>query len=230
MVNALTEGILVCDAERRVTYANPSAARLLGLPVAELVGRALPEVVHSAVDEFEASIHAADWPDREVMADGQPQLNQIFGLHCLNGRTVWVSSNWTPLYADGGRTVSAGLAGPPVPPYSVLVSLVDITQIREAQQRIRHLATHDTLTGLLNRSALEDRLEHALALAQRNRTRVSVMFLDLDRFKNVNDTLGHQFGDMLLREVAARLQACAREADTVARLGGDEFVVMLEAL
>ncbi|WP_373995180.1 putative bifunctional diguanylate cyclase/phosphodiesterase [Ralstonia mannitolilytica] len=230
MVNALTEGILVCDAERRVTYANPSAARLLGLPVAELVGRALPEVVHSAVDEFEASIHAADWPDREVMADGQPQLNQIFGLHCLNGRTVWVSSNWTPLYADGGRTVSAGLAGPPVPPYSVLVSLVDITQIREEQQRIRHLATHDTLTGLLNRSALEDRLEHALALAQRNRTRVSVMFLDLDRFKNVNDTLGHQFGDMLLREVAARLQACAREADTVARLGGDEFVVMLEAL
>ncbi|MDP1136586.1 GGDEF domain-containing protein, partial [Klebsiella pneumoniae] len=85
----------------------------------------------------------------------------------------------------------------------VLVSLVDITQIREAQQRIRHLATHDTLTGLLNRSALEDRLEHALALARRNQSRVSVMFLDLDRFKNVNDTLGHQFGDMLLREVAA---------------------------
>lgn len=112
----------------------------------------------------------------------------------------------------------------------MLVSLVDITQIREAQQRIRHLATHDTLTGLLNRSALEDRLEHALALARRNQSRVSVMFLDLDRFKNVNDTLGHQFGDMLLREVAARLQACAREADTVARLGGDEFVVMLEAL
>lgn len=227
MVNALTEGILVCDGDRRVTYANPSAARLLGVPVAELVGRTLPQVVQSAVDEFEASIHDTDWPDRDVMADGQPQLNQIFGLHCLDGRTVWVSSNWTPLYADGGRPTGATCA---VPPYSVLVSLVDITQIREAQQRIRHLATHDTLTGLLNRSALEDRLEHALALAQRNRTRVSVMFLDLDRFKNVNDTLGHQFGDMLLREVATRLQACAREADTVARLGGDEFVVMLEAL
>jgi len=230
MVNALTEGILVCGADRRVTYANPSAARLLGLPVDALIGRLLPTVVTSAVDEFEAAIHETDWPDREVLAEGQPQLNQIFGLHCLDGRTVWVSSNWTPLYAEDGQAMTASPAGAGAPPYSVLVSLVDITQIREAQQRIRHLATHDTLTGLLNRSALEDRLEHALALARRNRTRVSVMFLDLDRFKNVNDTLGHQFGDMLLREVATRLQACARKADTVARLGGDEFVVMLEAL
>ena len=232
MVNALTEGILVCGADRRVTYANPSAARLLGLPVDALIGRLLPTVVNSAVDEFETSIHEADWPDRDVLAEGQPQLNQIFGLHCHDGRTVWVSSNWTPLYTQGGQAMTASPTGAMegAPPYSVLVSLVDITQIREAQQRIRHLATHDTLTGLLNRSALEDRLEHALAIARRNRSRVSVMFLDLDRFKNVNDTLGHQFGDMLLREVAARLQACAREADTVARLGGDEFVVMLEAL
>ncbi|WP_426400706.1 putative bifunctional diguanylate cyclase/phosphodiesterase [Ralstonia sp. R-29] len=232
MVNALTEGILVCGADRRVTYANPSAARLLGMPMDALVGRLLPTVVNSAVDEFETSIHEADWPDRDVLAEGQPQLNQIFGLHCQDGRTVWVSSNWTPLYTQGGQSMTASPtdAVEGAPPYSVLVSLVDITQIREAQQRIRHLATHDTLTGLLNRSALEDRLEHALAIARRNHSRVSVMFLDLDRFKNVNDTLGHQFGDMLLREVAARLQACAREADTVARLGGDEFVVMLEAL
>ncbi|MFP4592730.1 bifunctional diguanylate cyclase/phosphodiesterase [uncultured Ralstonia sp.] len=229
MVNALTEGILVCDAQRRVTYANPSAARLLGIPVDALMGMVLPGVVQAAVDEFDTSIREDDWPDLEVMAEGQPQLNQIFGLHCRDARTVWVSSNWTPLYAEGGESMTAVSDGS-TPPYSVLVSLVDITQIREAQQRIRHLATHDTLTGLLNRSALEDRLQHALALARRNRSRVSVMFLDLDRFKNVNDTLGHQFGDLLLREVAARLQACAREADTVARLGGDEFVVMLESL
>lgn len=171
MVNALTEGILVCGVDRRVTYANPSAARLLGLPVDALVGRLLPTVVTSAVDEFDASIHEADWPDQDVIAEGQPQLNQIFGMHCVDGRTVWVSSNWTPLYADGGHSMTAtpraSEAG--ATPYSVLVSLVDITQIREAQQRIRHLATHDTLTGLLNRSALEDRLEHALALARRNR-------------------------------------------------------------
>ncbi|WP_201520406.1 diguanylate cyclase domain-containing protein, partial [Klebsiella pneumoniae] len=135
-------------------------------------------------DEFDASIHEADWPDQDVIAEGQPQLNQIFGMHCVDGRTVWVSSNWTPLFADGSHsmTASARASEASATPYSVLVSLVDITQIREAQQRIRHLATHDTLTGLLNRSALEDRLEHALALARRNQSRVSVMFLDLDRF------------------------------------------------
>ncbi len=230
MVNALTEGLLVCDAQRRVTYANPSAARLLGVPLETLVGARLPEAVGSAIDEFDTPIREIDWPDGDVLAYGQPQLNQIFGLRCLDGRTVWVSTNWTPLYAEAGEPMTAAPAARHAQPYAVLVSLVDITQIREAQQRIRHLATHDTLTGLLNRCALEDRLEHALALARRNRTRVSVMFLDLDRFKNVNDTLGHQFGDQLLREVAARLQACAREADTVARLGGDEFVVMLESL
>ncbi|MEF9387503.1 EAL domain-containing protein [Ralstonia solanacearum species complex bacterium KE056] len=230
MVNALTEGLLVCDGQRRITYANPSAARLLGVPLDALVGVRLPEVVASAIDEFDTPIREVDWPDAEVLAEGQPQLNQIFGMRCLDGRTVWVSTNWTPLYAEAGEPMTAVPAARHAQPYAVLVSLVDITQIREAQQRIRHLATHDTLTGLLNRCALEDRLEHALALARRNRSRVSVMFLDLDRFKNVNDTLGHQFGDQLLREVAARLQACAREADTVARLGGDEFVVMLESL
>ncbi len=230
MVNALTEGLLVCDGQRRITYANPSAARLLGVPLDALVGMRLPEVVASAIDEFDTPIREVDWPDGEVLAEGQPQLNQIFGMRCLDGRTVWVSTNWTPLYAEAGEPMTAAPAARHAQPYAVLVSLVDITQIREAQQRIRHLATHDTLTGLLNRCALEDRLEHALALARRNRSRVSVMFLDLDRFKNVNDTLGHQFGDQLLREVAARLQACAREADTVARLGGDEFVVMLESL
>ncbi|QQV55217.1 EAL domain-containing protein [Ralstonia syzygii subsp. celebesensis] len=230
MVNALTEGLMVCDAQRRITYANPSAARLLGVRLDTLVGMRLSDVVESAFDEFDTPIREVDWPDGEVLADGQPQLNQIFGLRCLDGRTVWMSTNWTPLYAEAGEPMTAVPAARHAQPYAVLVSLVDITQIREAQQRIRHLATHDTLTGLLNRSALEDRLEHALALARRNRSRVSVMFLDLDRFKNVNDTLGHQFGDQLLREVATRLQACAREADTVARLGGDEFVVMLESL
>lgn len=94
-------------ADRRVTYANPSAARLLGLPVEALVGRLLPTVVTSAVDEFDASIHEADWPDQDVIAEGQPQLNQIFGMHCVDGRTVWVSSNWTPLFADGGHSMTA---------------------------------------------------------------------------------------------------------------------------
>ncbi|MCX8085279.1 MAG: EAL domain-containing protein [Rhodocyclaceae bacterium] len=98
----------------------------------------------------------------------------------------------------------------------------------QAEQRIWHIAHHDALTGLPNRALLTDRLEQALAQATRSADRVAVMFLDLDRFKSINDTLGHEVGDELLKEIAQRLKGAVRAADTVARLGGDEFVVLLQ--
>ena len=96
----------------------------------------MPTVVHAAVDEFETSIHETDWPDLDVLAESQPQLNQIFGLHCLDGRTVWVSSNWTPLYTEGGHSTTAapGGARQGAGPYSVLVSLVD--QVSDKPRRL----------------------------------------------------------------------------------------------
>ncbi|TFV97077.1 EAL domain-containing protein [Oxalobacteraceae bacterium OM1] len=105
--------------------------------------------------------------------------------------------------------------------------VLDLTERKQAEERIRYMADHDALTGLPNRALLQDRLKQALAHAHRSQTQVAVMFIDLDYFKHINDSLGHQVGDELLRMVADRLQHCVREGDSVARLGGDEFVLTL---
>jgi diguanylate cyclase (GGDEF)-like protein/PAS domain S-box-containing protein len=107
-------------------------------------------------------------------------------------------------------------------------SHIDITERKRAEEKIKHLAFYDPLTGLPNRQLLMDRLQHALASSARSGKQGALLFIDLDDFKTLNDTLGHDIGDLLLKQVAQRLQSCIREGDTVARLGGDEFVVMLE--
>jgi len=104
----------------------------------------------------------------------------------------------------------------------------DITERKEAEEAIRHLAFHDALTGLPNRRLLNDRLQNAMAHSQRSKEHGALMFMDLDHFKQLNDTLGHDVGDLLLQEVARRLQSNVRQVDTIARLGGDEFVVLLQ--
>ena len=105
-----------------------------------------------------------------------------------------------------------------------------ILQLNSARERARHLATHDQLTGLANRSLFQDRLSQAMSAARRGRHKLAVMFMDLDGFKGINDTLGHAVGDGLLRGIARRLATCLRETDTAARFGGDEFAVLLTNL
>jgi diguanylate cyclase (GGDEF)-like protein/PAS domain S-box-containing protein len=140
---------------------------------------------------------------------------------------------------QGGRHIIEVSAAPLLDRNGQLVGIVessrDVTerhqiqeQLLDNQQRMTHLAYHDALTDLPNRRLFQDRLEHAIHKSQRSQARVAVLFLDLDRFKNINDTLSHAVGDRLLKMVAERLKQCVREGDTVARLGGDEFTVLLE--
>lgn len=113
---------------------------------------------------------------------------------------------------------------------ALLIWFYDITDRKIAEDRNQHLAYHDVLTGLPNRSLFRDRVQHAIASAERERSRLALMFVDLDRFKPVNDTYGHGVGDQLLKAVAERLYRCLRKSDSPARLGGDEFVVLLPAI
>ena len=109
-------------------------------------------------------------------------------------------------------------------------TVADITNRRATEDRLQYLAYYDALTGLPNRTLLEDRLSKSLASARRRKEKVALLFLDLDRFKDINDSLGYSVGDLLLQEVAKRLKECAREQDTVARLGGDEFLILLTSV
>ena len=103
----------------------------------------------------------------------------------------------------------------------------DISAIKTTQHRIEFMATHDELTGLPNRTLLTDRLKHGITQAARTNHKLALLFIDLDNFKNINDSLGHDVGDLMLKEASLRLKACVRDADTLARLGGDEFVALL---
>src|SRR5207253_1963099 len=135
-----------------------------------------------------------------------------------DGSTVWVLENVSLIEGHGGE------------PEMLEGTIIDITDRRTAQTQMEYQAYHDILTGLPNRLLFRDRITLALAHARRTRRAVAVMFLDLDQFKLVNDTLGHTVGDGLLQAVASRLVQCVRAEDTVARMGGDEFTVLLADL
>jgi diguanylate cyclase (GGDEF)-like protein/PAS domain S-box-containing protein len=132
------------------------------------------------------------------------------------GKAIWIEYRILPQFLKGQR--------------HLLIQFFDLTERKHVEDELRDAATHDFLTGLPNRRLLLDRLERALSISRRQNTYLAVLFLDLDKFKLLNDTHGHDAGDKLLKEVAGRLQGELRDSDTVARIGGDEFVVLLEGL
>jgi diguanylate cyclase (GGDEF)-like protein/PAS domain S-box-containing protein len=175
-----------------------------------------------AIGRTDADIFSAEHADQaladeqQVLRTGQPMIEKEEKETWPDGHETWALTTKVPLKDREGEVIGTmGIAH-------------NITQRKQAEQRIRHMALHDALTGLPNRTLLEDRLSHAIALAHRLHKHVAVLLLDLDRFKNVNDSFGHSVGDRLLELVSARLKACIRESDTVARLAGDEFVIAVQ--
>jgi diguanylate cyclase (GGDEF)-like protein/PAS domain S-box-containing protein len=161
----------------------------------------------------QAELYRAD--DRLVMESGVAKLNFEEPQSNSSGRQIWLQTSKVPLRDELGEVIG------------VLGLYSDITERKAAENRLDYLAHHDSLTGLFNRISLQSRLGQALATVRREHRTLAVLFIDLDRFKTINDSLGHVVGDELLIQVASRLHESSRESDIVARLGGDEFVVVL---
>ena len=217
LTETINDVIWVMDPESlRFLYVSPSVRRLRGYTAEEIMAEPMdaaltPEgaervraSIAAALAEFHAGTRGPE--DFTVAEVEQP---------CKDGSTVWteVVTN----FARNPRTGKIEIHG----------VTRDISERKQAEARIQHLAHFDLLTGLPNRSLLKDRFQYAVSLAHREGEPMAVMFLDLDHFKNINDTLGHDIGDRLLVEVAKRLAGCLRAVDTVSRLGGDEFVFIL---
>jgi len=205
LVENIGEVICTMDKDGRVTYVSPVVGQITGYSPAEVVGRSIADFIHAADLPLIESVQTTV---SEILERGE------FRISTKSGETRWVSISSRPI-PDGDRVVG------------LRAVMADITDRKQAEDQVRYQAYHDALTGLPNRRLLMDRLAMAMAQRRRDDHPLAVMFLDLDRFKLVNDTGGHAVGDELLQRVAERLTNTTREGDTVARMGGDEFLVLL---
>jgi len=205
------EAILITDVENNIITVNPAFTRLTGYTAEEVVGQnpRLLSAGRTTQEEYarmwDALVRIGFWQgeiwDRRKDGETYPKWLSISVIRDDDGKIRYHVAHFT-----------------------------DVSSERAAEERLHHMAHHDVLTGLPNRLNLKGRLEQAMAVARRDGRRVAVLFIDLDRFKVVNDTLGHHIGDELLIEVAKRLSQSVRDSDVVARLGGDEFVIMLSGI
>jgi len=216
LINALPDVVCFKDGKGRWLVANPFYLDIVGLHGVDYVGRTGQELALMSTGHQDFLMSTRD-TDEKAWREGKP-LGYEKTLQSRDGAPRVFDMMKIPLFhADGSRR---GL---------VLVGR-DTTERKLAAARIQHLAHHDSLTELPNRVLFQERLRQALLQARRSGWKLALMFLDLDKFKDINDTLGHHIGDLLLKAVAKRLKRCVRETDTVARLGGDEFAVILTNL
>jgi diguanylate cyclase (GGDEF)-like protein/PAS domain S-box-containing protein len=212
VVEASGEYVWETDAQWRYTYLSARVEAVLGYARADLIGRTPRELM--PLGEARA---LDDWFERNTR-EGGPFRDLLHRSITESGKVIWQQVSGVPVRDAQGRL--AGYRG----------TGADVTARKLAEERVQHLATRDALTGLPNRALLADRAGQAILAAARGRGQLAVLLFDLDRFKLVNDSLGHQAGDALLRAVAERLQNTLRREDTLARLGGDEYVLLWDGL
>ncbi|RSZ57069.1 EAL domain-containing protein [Massilia atriviolacea] len=210
-LHATSSGLVISRCAGRdnpIEYANPAFERITGYSAAEAIGRDARFMGMPGMDEDEREqLRAAVRERREV--------NVVFRNRRRNGEIFWNDLTITPVSDTTGKVTH------------FIGVINDVTAVKQRTAHLEHEVNHDALTGLANRTLLWDRLEQALHMAQRNKSLVATVLVDLNGFKQINDSYGHEAGDQVLRMVARRLQSSVRESDTVARLSGDEFVLVL---
>jgi diguanylate cyclase (GGDEF)-like protein/PAS domain S-box-containing protein len=214
-LQSIGDGVITCDAHGRVEYLNPVAEELTGWRLEDSLGRTIDEI-------FRAFHEETCEPLENPLAVAVRRIRSIKSVRPMllirrDGNELYIESTASPI-RDGSGTVTGG----------VLV-FHDVSESRELNRRLSYHASHDVLTGLVNRREFETRLERALKSAKARETSYALCYVDIDQFKIVNDTCGHSAGDALLGQVGALLKSKVRWRDTLARLGGDEFGVLLES-
>ena len=203
--------VTVLDADGVITYQSPSVRHLLGVDPQRMIGRSQYDFVHEDDVELMRARFA------ELVKNGFVDKPFEFRVQAKDG-------SWRVLESMGKSCLDVPAVR------GIVVNTRDVTERRAIEARVAHLAYHDALTGLPNRSLMQERISSAISHSERTTKKFAVMFIDIDNFKNINDSLGHDAGDDLLRRVANRLSESVRAHDTIARQGGDEFIVLLDEL
>ncbi|NMG73990.1 EAL domain-containing protein [Aromatoleum diolicum] len=212
-LNSIGDGVLSTDLLGKVTYMNPVAEAMTGWSCEDALGRPLPEVF--TIIDGKGRNAVANPALRAITGDRTVELTADCLLVRRDGSESPIEDSAAPIHNRAGEAIGA------------VIVFHDVSKAQAMAQKMSHQAQHDFLTGLPNRMLLTERLSQAIGQAHRHRKQVALMFLDLDYFKHINDSLGHAIGDELLQSVAGRLAACVRTTDTVCRQGGDEFVILL---
>ena len=205
------EGVVVTDKNAVIQYVNPATCKMSGYNTEELIGQ-YPSIWKSTFHD--KKFYKSMW--KSLLEDGHWE-GEVWNRR-KNGSKFPVHLSISAIKDSSGVT-------------SQYASVYfDLTSIKESEKKIKHMAMHDALTGLPNRTLFQDRLYQSINRAQRNKEKFAILFIDLDNFKHINDTMGHPIGDKLLQELSKRLLTCGRKEDTVSRLGGDEFALILDGL
>ena len=215
IISIMSDSLFLVDARGRITSVNRGASKLLGYKANELIGKPM-QIIFSE--------------EKNETFSPKKMFEKI-----ANMKTNAISEVETVFKAKDGKRIPISLSisvmrNEDDEPQGIIYIGRDITERKREEELIKHMATHDSLTGLPNRVMFNDRFALVMAQARRNQQKIALMFLDLDQFKDINDTLGHEAGDRLLKKVADHLSQLLRKSDTIARMGGDEFVILLPGI